>query len=72
MRRFTVLFGRFMQALHDSRQREAAGVIRRHGHFFEQAAAYECARARDAAKAVADAKTSIAQSGLRFVPWSAP
>jgi hypothetical protein len=72
MRRFTYLFERFVEALYASRQLEAERVIRRHGHFFEQAQAYERTRALDAAKAVADAKTSIAQAGLQFVPWSAP
>ena len=72
MRPFTLLFERFVQALYASRQLEAERVIRRHGHFFAQAEAYERDRARDIAKATADAKTSIAQAGLRFAPWGAP
>jgi hypothetical protein len=69
---------RIMQAMCASREREAARVVRHHGHFFAQAEEYErtraIARARRAAdaKTIADAKATIAQSGLHFAPRSAP
>jgi len=76
--RIGILFGRIMQALHGSREREAARVLRQHAHFFAQSEDYErnraIASARRAADArtIADAKATIAQGGLQFVPWSAP
>ena len=73
-----IFLERVMQALYASREREAARVIRRHAHFLAQAEEYERARAianaqRAAdARTVADAKATITQTGLQFVPWSAP
>ncbi len=72
------LLERVMQAMCESREREAERVIRQHAHFFVQAAEYERARAIDIARRAADAKTmadakaTIAQAGMQFVPWSAP
>jgi hypothetical protein len=69
---------RVMQALCESREREAGRVIRHHAHFLAQSDEYERARAIESAqraadaKTVADAKATIAQSGLQFAPWSAP
>jgi hypothetical protein len=73
-----IFLERVMQALSASREREAERVLRRHAHFFAQAEDYERTRAianaqRAAdAKTIADAKATIAQSGLQFAPWSAP
>jgi hypothetical protein len=73
-----IFLERVMQALCASREREARRVIGRHAHFLAQAEEYErvraIARAQRAAdaKTVADAKATIAQSGLQFAPWSAP
>jgi hypothetical protein len=73
-----IFFERIMQVLCASREREAARVIGRHAHFFTQAEDYERTRAIESAKRAADAKTiadakaTIAQSGLQFAPWSAP
>ena len=67
-----------MQAMCASREREAARVVHQHGHFFAQAEDYERTRAiasaRRAAdaKTIADAKATIAQTGMQFAPWSAP
>jgi len=78
MRRFARFFEHLMEAMHASRQREAARVIDRHGHFFVQAEDYErnraIERARRAAdaKTIADAKATIAQCGMGFAPWSTP
>jgi hypothetical protein len=71
-------FERVMQALHESREREAARVIARHAHFLEQAEDYERSRAIKDASARADAKTIVnaksmmAQAGLQFAPRSTP
>ena len=76
--RIGILLERFMQALHSSREREAARVLRQHAHFFAQAEDYERNRAMASAqraadaRTIADAKATIAQGGLQFVPWSAP
>lgn len=76
--RIGILLERFMQALCESRERQAARVIGQHAHFFAQAEEYERARAINSARnaadvrTIADAKATIAQSGLQFVPWSAP
>ena len=78
MRRFARFFEQVMQALHASRQHEAARVIDRHAHFFMQAEDYErnraIERARRAADArtIADAKATIAQAGMGYAPWSTP
>ena len=61
-------FGRFLEALYESRRREAERVIRRHGHFAVQAAAYQRQHAADEAEA---AKAAIAQAASRLVPRSA-
>lgn len=69
---------RVMQALCESREREAGRVIRHHAHFLAQSDEYERFRALENikraadAKTIADAKATIAQSGLQFAPWSAP
>jgi hypothetical protein len=71
-------FERVMQALHESREREAGRVLRQHGHFLAQAEDYERTRAsKDAsaradAKTIADAKSMMAQAGLQFAPRSTP
>ena len=76
MYRLAHYLARFMQALYASREREAARVISRHAHFFAQAEDYERNRAIENAKNAADAKiianakATIAQSGLQFAPWS--
>ena len=73
-----IFLERVMQALCASREREAARVVRQHGHFLAQAEEYErvraIARAQRAvdAKTIAQAQTTIAQSGMQFAPWSAP
>jgi hypothetical protein len=77
MHRFAQFFERFMQALHASRELEAARVVRRHAHFLAEAEDYERGRAVESAgasdvKAAADARLMIAQVGMHFVPWSAP
>jgi hypothetical protein len=77
MRRFASFFERFMQALHVSRELEAERVVRRHAHFLAEAEDYERGRAIESAnaadaKAIADAKLMMAQTGMHFVPWSAP
>jgi hypothetical protein len=72
------LLERFMQAMCESREREATRVMHQHAHFVEQAAEYERTRAIERARRAADAKTiaeakaTIAQAGMQFVPWSAP
>ncbi len=72
------LLGRFVQAMCESREREAERVMRHHAHFLAQAADYERTRAVESARRAADAKTiaeakaTIAQAGMQFVPWSAP
>jgi hypothetical protein len=71
-------FERVMEALHESREREAGRVVRQHAHFLAQADAYERSRAskeasaRADAKTIADAKSMMAQAGLRFAPRSTP
>ena len=71
-------FERVMQALHKSREREAARVVRHHAHFLAQAEDYERTRAiKDAsaradAKTIANAKSMMAQAGLQFAPRSTP
>jgi ATPase subunit of ABC transporter with duplicated ATPase domains len=73
-----IFLERVMQALCESREREAERVVSRYGHFLAQAEEYERSRAiasaRRAAdaKTIADAKATIAQSGMQFAPWSAP
>jgi len=73
-----IFLDRIVQALLASREREAEQVIRRHGHFLVQAEEYERARAiasarrASEAKIIADAKATIAQAGMQFVPWRAP
>jgi len=73
-----IFLGSVMQALSASREREAARVVRQHAHFFAQAEEYERVRAIARAQHAADAKTieqartTIAQSGMQFAPWSAP
>jgi hypothetical protein len=69
-------FERVMQALHESREREASRVVSRHAHFLTQADDYERTRAaKDAsaradAKTIANAKSTMAQAGLQFAPRS--
>lgn len=76
--RIAHFFERVMQALHESREREAGRVIRRHAHFLTQAEDYERTRAvKDAsaradAKTIANAKSMMAQAGLQFAPRSTP
>jgi hypothetical protein len=75
MHRFAHFFVRFLQALHASRELEAARVVRRHAHFVAEAEDYERGRTIERAnvadvKAAADAKLMMAQ--MHFVPWSAP
>jgi hypothetical protein len=71
-------FERVMQALLESREREAGRVISRHAHFLAQAEDYERSRAAKDASARADAKTIVnaksmmAQAGLQFAPRSTP
>ena len=76
--RLAVFFERAVQAMHESREREAARVLRQHAHFLTQADEYERNRAQKAAsakadaKAIADAKSVMAQAGLQFAPRSMP
>jgi hypothetical protein len=76
--RIALFFERVMQALHESREREAGRVIRHHAHFLAQADEYERSRAIEGAnakadaKTIADAKSVMAQAGLGYAPWSTP
>ena len=76
--RIALFFERVMQALHESREREAGRVIGRHAHFLAQAEDYERSRAsedasaRADAKTIADARSMMAQAGLQFAPRSTP
>ena len=76
--RIALYFERVMQALHESREREASRVVSRHAHFLAQADDYERTRAvKDAsaradAKTIANAKSMMAQAGLQFAPRSTP
>ena len=76
--RIASIFERVMQALHETREREADRVLRRYGHFQTQADDYERSRASaDAsahadAKTIANAKSMMAQAGLQFAPRSMP
>ena len=76
--RIALFFERVMQAMHESREREAGRVIRHHAHFLAQADEYERSRAlryasaKADAKTIADAKSMMAQAGLQFVPRSTP
>jgi hypothetical protein len=44
-------FGRFLEALHESRRREAERVVRRYGHIAVQAEAYHRQHAAEEAEA---------------------
>jgi hypothetical protein len=74
--RIALFFERVMQAMHESREREAGRVVRQHAHFLTQAEDYERSRAvaeasaRADAKTVAEAKSMMAQAGLQFAPRS--
>jgi hypothetical protein len=74
--RLALFFERVMLAMHESREREAGRVLRQHAHFLTQAEDYQRSRAiaeadaRADAKAVAEAKSMMAQAGLRFAPRS--
>jgi len=76
--RIAHFFERVMQAMHESREREAARVVSRYGHFAAQADAYERSRvandasARADANTIANAKSMMAQAGLQFAPRSTP
>ncbi len=76
--RLAHFFERAMQAMHESREREAARVLHQHAHFLAQAEEYERERAlRDAsakadAKTLADAKSMMTQAGLQLAPRSMP
>jgi hypothetical protein len=76
--RLALFFERVMQAMYESREREAGRVIRRHAHFLAQAENYERTRAiedasaRADAETIADAKSMMAQAGLQFAPRSTP
>ena len=78
MGRFARFFERIMQALHESRAREAERVVGRHAHFLAQSEEYERHRAiaraqtKADAKTIADAKSAMAQAGLGYAPWSTP
>ena len=74
--RIALFFERIMTAMHESREREAARVVRQHGHFLTQADDYERSRAandagaRADASTIANAKSMMAQAGLQFAPRS--
>jgi hypothetical protein len=76
--RIALFFERVMQAMHESREREAGRVIGRHAHFLAQAEDYERSRAsadasaRADAKTIADARSMMAQAGLQYAPRSTP
>ena len=76
--RIAHVFERVMQALRESREREAGRVIRHHAHFLVQAEDYERtratteSRARADAKTIANAKSMMAQAGLQFAPRTTP
>jgi hypothetical protein len=76
--RLALFFERVMQAMHESREREAGRVIHRHAHFLAQAEEYERnraiaeAQAKADAKTIAEAKSMMAQAGLQFAPRSTP
>ena len=61
-------FGRFLEALYESRQREAERVIRRHGHIVAQAEAYQRQHAADETAAE---QAAVARAASRLVTRSA-
>jgi molecular chaperone GrpE (heat shock protein) len=61
-------FGRFLEALCESRQREAERVVRRYSHIAAQAEAYHRRRAADEAAAE---QAAIARAASRLVARSA-
>jgi len=61
-------FARFLEALYESRRREAERVIRRHGHFAVQADAYQRQFAAQAAQAE---QAAVARAASRLVTRSA-
>jgi hypothetical protein len=60
-------FARFLEALYESRRREAERVIRRHGHFVVQADAYQRRYAAEEAQAEA---TAVARAASRLATRS--
>jgi hypothetical protein len=76
--RIALFFERVMAAMHESREREAARVVSRYGHFVAQAEHYERSRAatdagaRADANTIANAKSMMAQAGLQCAPRSTP
>ena len=76
--RLAVFFERAVQAMHESREREALRVLGQHAHFLAQADEYERNRAQKAAstkagaQAIADAKSVMARAGLQFAPRNMP
>ncbi len=76
--RIASFFERVVQAMHESREREASRVLCQHAHFVAQAEEYERNRANAAASAradaetIADAKSMMAQAGLQLAPRSMP
>ena len=61
-------FARFLEALHESRRREAARVVRRYGHLAVQAEAYQ----RQSAAGEAEAgKAAAARAATRLATRSA-
>jgi len=61
-------FGRFLEALHESRRREAERVVRRYGHIAAQAEAYH--RQRTAEEAETE-QAAIARDASRLATRSA-
>jgi hypothetical protein len=61
-------FARFLEALHESRRREAERVVRRYGHLAAQAEAYH--RERTSAGAQAE-QAAIARATSRLATRSA-
>jgi len=61
-------FARFLEALHDSRRREAERVVGRYGHLAAQAEAYHRQRAAEEAEAE---RVAIARAASRLVTRSA-
>jgi alkylated DNA nucleotide flippase Atl1 len=61
-------FARFLDALYESRRREAERVIRRHGHIAAQAATYQRQRIADEAEAETAA---VARAASRLATRSA-
>jgi hypothetical protein len=65
-------FARFLDALYESRMRQAARVVREHSHFRAEAEDYGRRRDKMMAEETAEARSQeTAQPGMRLAPGSA-